>query len=96
MKYFFYFFLLFCGLEVSEIYGEQALAGNEAEEGYAHGEADYEVNSISIDDILSGNSISENNLESSEEEAELTKDDWRLVLINKQHSIPDDYTFTSP
>ena len=84
----------YAGLEVSEIYGEQALAGNEAEEGYAHGEADYEVNSISIDDILSGNSISENNLESSEEEAELTKDDWRLVLINKQHSIPDDYTFT--
>lgn len=22
-----------------------------------------------------------------------SKDDWRLVLINKQHSIPDDYTF---
>ena len=22
-----------------------------------------------------------------------TKDDWRLVLINKQHSIPEDYTF---
>jgi D-alanyl-D-alanine carboxypeptidase len=24
----------------------------------------------------------------------LSKDDWRLILINKQHSIPDDYTFT--
>lgn len=23
-----------------------------------------------------------------------SRDDWRLVLINKQHSIPDDYTFT--
>ncbi|MCM1111907.1 MAG: M15 family metallopeptidase [Muribaculum sp.] len=23
---------------------------------------------------------------------EFSKDDWRLVLINKQHSIPDDYT----
>lgn len=23
-----------------------------------------------------------------------SKDDWRLVLINKQHSIPEDYTFT--
>ncbi|MCM1101604.1 MAG: M15 family metallopeptidase [Clostridium sp.] len=22
------------------------------------------------------------------------RDDWRLVLLNKQHSIPDDYTFT--
>lgn len=24
---------------------------------------------------------------------EFSKDDWRLVLINKQHSIPEDYTF---
>lgn len=24
---------------------------------------------------------------------EFSKDDWRLVLINKQHSIPDDYSF---
>ncbi|MCM1325560.1 MAG: M15 family metallopeptidase [Bacteroidales bacterium] len=22
-----------------------------------------------------------------------SKDDWRLILVNKQHSIPDDYTF---
>lgn len=84
----------YAGLEVSEIYGEQASAENEAEEGYAHGEIDYEADRISIDDILSGNSISENELESPEEDAELTRDDWRLVLINKQHSIPEDYTFT--
>lgn len=25
---------------------------------------------------------------------EFSEDDWRLVLINKQHPIPDDYTFT--
>ena len=25
--------------------------------------------------------------------SEFSSDDWRLVLINKQHSIPDDYTF---
>lgn len=84
----------YAGLEVSEIYGEPDLAGNEAEEGYAHGEDDFESDRISIDDILSGNSISENELENPEEEAELSKDDWRLVLINKQYSIPDDYTFT--
>lgn len=28
------------------------------------------------------------------EEYVFDKNDWRLVLINKQHSIPDDYTFT--
>jgi D-alanyl-D-alanine carboxypeptidase len=27
-------------------------------------------------------------------ELSFSKDDWRLVLINKQHSIPEDYTFT--
>jgi D-alanyl-D-alanine carboxypeptidase len=27
-------------------------------------------------------------------ELTFSKDDWRLVLINKQHSIPEDYTFT--
>lgn len=27
-------------------------------------------------------------------ETEFSRDDWRLVLINKQHSIPEDYTFT--
>lgn len=84
----------YAGLEVSEIYGEQALWESEAEEGYAHGENDYESDRISIDDILSGNSISENELESPEEDEELTKDDWRLVLVNKPHSIPEDYTFT--
>lgn len=28
-----------------------------------------------------------------EEDVVFSKDDWRLVLINKQNSIPDDYTF---
>lgn len=26
--------------------------------------------------------------------SEFSKDDWRLILINKQHSIPDDYSVT--
>ena len=29
-----------------------------------------------------------------QEDVEFSKDDWRLVLINKQHSIPDDYQVT--
>lgn len=33
-------------------------------------------------------------LEAAQEEAyEFDPEDWRLILINKQHSIPDDYTF---
>ncbi len=84
----------YAGLEVAEIYGDLPFVESEAEEGYAHGEEDLASDRITIDDILSGNSISENELEDPSEEGELSKDDWRLVLINKQHSIPDDYTFT--
>lgn len=29
-----------------------------------------------------------------EQTTEFSRDDWQLVLINKQHPIPDDYTFT--
>ena len=29
-----------------------------------------------------------------QEDVEFSRDDWRLILVNKQHSIPDDYTFT--
>ena len=42
---------------------------------------------------MSGNSIEELPDEK-DSDAELSKDDWRLVLINKQHAIPEDYTFT--
>ncbi len=31
--------------------------------------------------------------EESGEEVVFSKDDWRLLLVNKQHSIPEDYTF---
>lgn len=84
----------YAGLEVAEIYGDLPFAESEGEEGYGHGETDLASDRITIDDILSGNSISENELENTTEEGELSKDDWQLVLINKQHSIPEDYTFT--
>lgn len=29
-----------------------------------------------------------------QEDVEFSKDDWRLILVNKQHSIPDDYQVT--
>lgn len=32
--------------------------------------------------------------EAEEPAAEFSRDDWQLVLINKQHPIPDDYSFT--
>lgn len=45
-------------------------------------------------DSVEGYEGPEKEEELQEELPEFSKDDWRLVLINKQHSIPDDYTFT--
>ena len=47
---------------------------------------------MSAEDILSENSII---LEEREDTSnELAVDDWRLLLINKQHAVPENYTFT--
>lgn len=56
------------------------------------------VDRYSVDEILEENDVAEQETDLPKEEAEETvcfrTDDWRLVLINKQHPIPDDYTFT--
>lgn len=46
---------------------------------------------MDTDKTTSGSAAEEN---VTGEEYVFDKNDWRLVLINKQHSIPDDYTFT--
>ena len=61
-----------------------------------------EMDTYSMDEILQANedylSTREDHSQSKEtdetEEITFSADDWRLVLINKQHPIPDDYTFT--
>ncbi|MBD5465232.1 MAG: M15 family metallopeptidase [Lachnospiraceae bacterium] len=65
-------------------------------EGYENSELEYvtEEDKFSIDEILTAGegyleSVSENSTK-----GQLSIDDWQLVLINKHHSIPDDYTFT--
>lgn len=66
------------------------------EDAELHGMDD--VDKYSIDEILEENSKAPkgglNKTGTDSEEAEFDKDDWRLVLINKQHPIPEDYTFT--
>lgn len=45
-------------------------------------------------DSIFGNNVSEiGDIKEPENVPEFSRDDWRLVLINKQHSIPEDYTF---
>lgn len=59
------------------------------------------VDKFELDEILDANealqSLRDKNKQSGAGNAEpetFSKDDWRLVLINKQHPIPEDYTFT--
>ena len=53
----------------------------------------------SVDEILDGNQVSnedragDQKSESKEDTIMVDKDDWRLLLINKQHPIPDGYEF---
>jgi len=68
------------------------------------GESDIdEYDSYSLEDILAEREISENELGENSLELHLDKtdigeilfsaDDWRLILINKWHPIPDDYEY---
>lgn len=57
---------------------------------------DVKIDTFSIDEI---NGADNNNTKTEHSEFdysnyEFDKDDWRYVLINKQHPIPDDYSFT--
>ena len=56
------------------------------------------IDTFSIDEMeeVSDNNTSDKLVESALDFSnyEFLADDWRYVLINKQHPIPDDYTFT--
>ena len=49
----------------------------------------------SLDDFLAANETAENAKSKADPSlSSLSKNDWQLVLVNKQHPIPDDYQFT--
>lgn len=93
------------GMETEKQASIDASSGSQAEvallddkdvmDGYENAELEYvtEEEQFSLDEILTENggyteSVSDNSVEKT-----LSKEDWQLVLINKHHSIPDDYTF---
>lgn len=54
-----------------------------------------EIDQYSLDDILEANEVSKGTGSTySSTASKLSKDDWQLVLVNKQHPVPEDYTFT--
>lgn len=79
--------------------GENALPGEteEAVKEYADEEDIINADAYTLDDILEDTEeyemSGEETAENMEERLVFDSSDWRLVLINKQHPIPDDYTF---
>ena len=64
--------------------------------GYNNEELDVqdEIDQFSLDDILEANELSEGMVAQEDSDSELSADDWQLVLVNKQHPVPEDYAFT--
>jgi len=58
-------------------------------------EAQTDEDTFSLDEILEANEYSSTDTVETDAGEQLTADDWRLILVNKQHPIPDDYTFTA-
>lgn len=46
------------------------------------------------DSLVQTETTSDSEIESSTDTIVFSADDWKLLLINKQHPVPDDYTFT--
>ena len=81
----------------------EVLDDSDVLDGYEDTELDNmeEIDKYTLDEILEENAAETEEApvdESDHEQVELdnvqfSKDDWRLLLINKQHPIPEDYTF---
>lgn len=77
---------------------EKVLDDNDVLVGYDNEELDVsaeEIDQYSLDDILEANEVSKGTGSTySTATSHLSKDDWQLVLVNKQHPVPEDYKFT--
>ena len=77
---------------------EKVLDDDDVIEGYDNEELDVaaeEIVQYSLDDILEASEASKGlNSTYSSTTSKLSKDDWQLVLVNKQHPVPEDYTVT--
>lgn len=75
--------------EISEVIDDDIVL-----DGYNNEELDVQdnIDQFTLDDILEANEMTQG--EKIEENKKLSKDDWQLVLVNKQHPVPEDYSFT--
>lgn len=73
---------------------EKALDDDDVIDGYDNSELEVsedQIDKFSLDDILDANEYTQGEYE--EEKQELSVDDWQLILVNKQHPIPEDYEY---
>lgn len=75
-------------LDIDEV---EIIDDDDVLEGYDNEELDVqdEIDQFSLDDILAANEVTGS--EDDEVKGTLSKDDWQLVLVNKQHPVPEDY-----
>lgn len=78
---------------LDEILTEAQMEGNDISNQTGEKEAAAEDLEYSYEEPEKGITQAENAGEAVNSEAVFDKDDWKLVLINKQHQIPEDYTF---
>lgn len=82
-------------VDVMDSYKDAELHGMDEADKYLLDEIlDQEVSEESMDDTGRNMTESSGMAENGGQCAEFSSDDWKLVLINKQHPIPSDYTFT--
>ena len=66
-------------------------------DGYDDSEMDdFEVDTYSLEDILAQSepvTTTGENMQTQDESVSFDKNDWRLLLVNKQHPIPENYEF---
>lgn len=81
-----------------EIIPDESILLEEEEKIKEYDDADdiESMDSFTLDDILEvteNYALENETVEDTEEEVVFDSSDWRLVLVNKQHPIPDDYSF---
>ncbi len=77
---------------------EKVLDDDDVMEGYDNEELNVsadEIDQYSLDDIREASAASKGISSTyASTTTQLSKDDWQLVLVNKQHPVPEDYTVT--
>lgn len=86
------------GIDSQPVAFAEMLDDDDVTDGYDNQELDVDADALDqylLEDILKASETGRADTDAASEPAlQLSKDDWRLVLVNKQHPIPEDYEVT--